>query len=185
MDSGIGPAAAAFPALYSTYACLSSPVALYTLSSGALFDHRNFLLMNLASPELRFMALQLLAEERDTGEGAHDPAAARVCAKLGALLAKLAGAAGYRSLLSRAVSLAQAEAPSLKTLHVLPDGKLIGFHEATEGTDKEESERSQVALVAQLLGLLGTFIGAPLTQQLVKEAWPAITLDLSSDSSTP
>lgn len=130
--------------------------------------------MNLASPPLRFLALQLLAEERDSGEGSQDPAAARVCAKLGALLSKLAGAAGYRSLLSRAVSLAQAEVPSLKSLHVLPDGKLIGFYEATEATDKQEFERSEVALVAQLLGLLHTFIGETLTQQLVKEAWPAI-----------
>jgi len=36
--------------------------------------------------------------------------------------------------------------------------------------------------VAQLLGLLYTFIGMPLTRQLVKEAWPMITFDHSSDS---
>ena len=66
--------------------------------------------MNLASPPLRFLALQLLAEERDSGEGSQDPAAARVCGKLGTLLTKLAGGAGYCSLLSRAVALAQAEA---------------------------------------------------------------------------
>ena len=98
------------------------------------------------------------------------------------MLSKLAGAAGYRSLLSRALALAQAEAPALKTLHVLPDGKLIGFYEATEGTHKEEFARSEVALVAQLLGLLNTFIGEPLTLQLVKEAWPEIDLDPSADS---
>lgn len=126
--------------------------------------------------------MQLLAEERDSGEGSQDPAAARVCSKLGALLTKLAGEAGYRSLLSRAVALAQSEAPSLKALHVMPDGTLIGFYEAMEGTDKEEFERGQVALVAQLLGLLYTFIGGPLTRQLVKEAWPMITFDHSSDS---
>ncbi|MBK6540112.1 MAG: hypothetical protein IPG10_02260 [Flavobacteriales bacterium] len=138
--------------------------------------------MNLASPPLRDLAERLLADERDPGEGASDPPVARVCGKLGALLSKLAGAAGYRSLLSRALALAQVEAPALKTLHVLPDGKLIGFYEATEGTHKEEFARSEVALVAQLLGLLHTFIGEPLTLQLVKEAWPEIDLDPSSDS---
>ncbi|MBK7752813.1 MAG: hypothetical protein IPI41_09470 [Flavobacteriales bacterium] len=138
--------------------------------------------MNLASPPLRDLAERLLADERDPGEGASDPPVARVCGKLGALLSKLAGAAGYRSLLSRALALAQAEAPALKTLHVLPDGKLIGFYEATEGTHKEEFARSEVALVAQLLGLLNTFIGEPLTLQLVKEAWPEIDLDPSADS---
>jgi len=64
----------------------------------------------------------------------------------------------------------------------MPEGTLIGFYEAMEGTDKEEFERGQVALVAQLLGLLYTFIGMPLTRQLVKEAWPMITFDHSSDS---
>ncbi len=130
--------------------------------------------MNPAAHPLRDMAFRLLAEEQGTGEGTGDPAAARVCGKLGALLSKLAGAAGYCSLLSRAVALAQAEAPSLKSLHVLPDGKLIGFYEATEATDKQEFERNEAVLVAQLLGLLTTFIGEPLTLQLVKEAWPAI-----------
>jgi hypothetical protein len=141
--------------------------------------------MTPASLPLRDLALRLLAEEIHTGEGSSDPASARVCDRLGALLSKLAGAAGYRSLLSRAVALAQAEAPVLRTLHVLPDGKLLGFHEATEGMDTAELARSEATLVAHLLGLLYTFIGEPLTLQLVKEAWPAITHDLSSDSPTP
>ncbi|MBK8500121.1 MAG: hypothetical protein IPL52_15185 [Flavobacteriales bacterium] len=141
--------------------------------------------MNLASPHLRALAKRLLAEEHDPGEGASDPAAARVCGKLGALLSKLAGPAGYRSLLTRAVALAQAEAPSLKTLHVLPDGSLIGFYEAEAGAEKEEFERSEVVLVAQLLGLLITFIGGTLTLQLVKEVWPAIDTQASTDSPTP
>jgi len=140
--------------------------------------------MNLASPPLRDLADRLLAEERAPVESDSDPAVARVCGKLGALLSKLAGRAGYSSLLSRALALAQTEAPALKTLHVLPDGKFIGFYEATERTDKEEFARSETALVAQLLGLLITFIGEPLTLQLVKEAWPVITHDLSSDSRT-
>lgn len=139
--------------------------------------------MNPAAHPLRDLASRLLAEEQETGEGTGDPAVTRVCGKLGALLSKLAGAAGYRSLLSRAVALAQAEAPSLKPLHVLPDGTLLGFYEATEGTDKEDLKRSELALVAQLLSLLNTFIGERLTLQLVKEAWP--TIDPSSQHNSP
>ncbi len=134
---------------------------------------------------MRALSERLLAAERDTGEGTGDPAVARVCGKLGALLSKLAGAAGYRSLLSRALSLAQAEVPSLRTLHVLADGTLIGFYEVQAGTEKEEFAGAEAVLVAHLLGLLNTFIGGPLTLQLVKEAWPVIDLDLSSESPTP
>jgi hypothetical protein len=140
--------------------------------------------MNPADPALRALAERLLAEERANGKRSGHPACVQACDKLGALLGKLAGAAGYHSLLTRAVALAQAEAPALRYLHVLPDGKLLGLFEVIEGTDKEELERSEAVLVAHLLGLLYTFIGELLTRQLVKEAWPKIDLDLSSDSTT-
>lgn len=139
--------------------------------------------MNLADPSLRALAERLLAEERANIKESDHPACVLACAKLGALLTKLAGGAGYHSLLTRAVALAQAEAPALRYLHVLPDGKLLGLFEVIEGADKEELARSEAALVAHLLGLLYTFIGEPLTRHLVKEAWPNI--DLSSDSPTP
>lgn len=142
-------------------------------------------MMTLIPPTTHDLAERLLAAERDNGEGQDGSAAGNVCGRLGALLSKLAGAAGYHSLLSRAVALAKAEVPTLATLHVMPDGTLIGFYEARARTEKDEFASSEVMLVAQLLGLLMTFIGEPLTLQLVKEAWPAITIDPSSDSPTP
>ncbi len=138
--------------------------------------------MNPAAPPLRDLAERLLAMECDNGEDTTKPAARRVCDKFGGTLSKLAGTAGYRSLLTRALALAQAYAPALKTVHVASDGTLEGFSEAKETTTKEEFTRGEIALVVQLLSLLHTFIGEPLTQQLVKEAWPVIDPSSSTDS---
>jgi len=127
-----------------------------------------------AVPPLRDLAERLLAEECDRSDGTNEPAAHRVCGKLGVILSKLAGAAGYRSLLARALTLAQAEAPDLKGVRVTPDALLEGFAEAKTITETEQFAPGEVELVAQLLGLLLTFIGEPLTHKLVQEGWPAI-----------
>lgn len=130
--------------------------------------------MSVATPPLRSLAAKLLALETDPGPSSEATAAFRVCGKLGVLLTKLAGAAGYGALLSRALLLARADVPWLEGLKAQPDGRLECVR---RDIDNEELIRGEVALVAQLLGLLHTFIGESLTTQLVKEAWPAIHLD--------
>lgn len=125
--------------------------------------------MNLATPPLRDLATRLLALESESGKDINAASAFRVCGKLGVRLTLLAGAAGFRSLLARALVLAQAQVPWLLAVQVLPDGRLEGLG---NDTGKEDLIEGEVALVAQLLGLLHTFIGEPLTMQLVKEAWP-------------
>ena len=131
--------------------------------------------MSLATPPLRDLALRLLASESEMDAEANVASAVRVCEKLGALISKLAGAAGYRSLLARALTLAQAEVPWLRTVAVLPDGKLAGFEEGDAGAVSDAMGRGGSLLIAQLLGLLYTFIGEPLTMQLLKDAWPDVS----------
>ncbi|MEO5717087.1 MAG: hypothetical protein ABIR29_00770 [Chthoniobacterales bacterium] len=86
-------------------------------------------------------------------------------------LGKLLGVDGFRSLLSRAQSLAGAELPWLLTLEVKTGGcwNLDGL-EAAHGADA--MAEGEVFLVGQLLGLLVIFIGPALTMQLVYEIWP-------------
>ena len=129
--------------------------------------------METSPSPVRALALQLL--DKESGKGAGGTDAFVVCAKLGALLTKLAGGAGYRSLLTRALAMAGNEAPWLKTLNVLPDGSFEGLEEARSATGKEEFENGGVILVVHLLYLLHTFIGEALTMQLVKEEWPDVT----------
>ena len=125
-------------------------------------------------PESRHLAQRLLAYEAvadETSEPA-ESAAFRVFTKLRRPLITLAGVAGFRSLLSRALTLARAEAPSLSAVRVAADGSLKGLDELASQTDKEKAADGGAILIAQLIGLLLTFIGEGLTVRLVQDVWP-------------
>jgi hypothetical protein len=87
-------------------------------------------------------------------------------------LARLAGVAGFHSLMSRAVALAKAEVPTLAGAEVRADGSLEGLDGPRHDRDAGAGGEGGVVVVAQLLGLLVTFIGEPLTLRLVRDAWP-------------
>ena len=129
--------------------------------------------------ESRHLAQRLLAYEAVAGESSEpaESAAFRVCAKLRRPLTTLAGVAGFRSLLSRALTLAKAEAPSLSAVQVAADGSVKGLDELASQTDKEQARDGGVILIAQLIGLLRTFIGEGLTSRLVQDVWPEAALD--------
>ena len=123
--------------------------------------------MNL--PESRHLAERLLLYEAVAGENSEpaESAAFRVCAKLRRPLITLAGVAGFRSLLSRALTLARAEAPSLSAVQVAADGSLKGLDELEPQTDKEQARDGGAILIAQLIGLLVRVVGEAMTLQLV------------------
>lgn len=133
----------------------------------------------MSLPESRHLAQRLLAYEAVAGESSEpaESAAFRVCAKLRRPLTTLAGVAGFRSLLSRALTLAKAEAPSLSAVQVAADGSVKGLDELASQTDKEQARDGGVILIAQLIGLLRTFIGEGLTSRLVQDVWPEAALD--------
>jgi len=98
----------------------------------------------------------------------------RVYEKLRRSLCALAGVAGFRSLASRALTLAKAEAPSLRAMQVAEDGSLEVCGETELESDKHPAEESGIILLAQLLGLLHAFIGEALTLRLLRDTWPNI-----------
>ena len=122
----------------------------------------------------RNLARRLLTYEAAAGKNSEPPesAAFRVCEKLRRSLCSLAGVAGFRSLLSRALALARAEFPSLNTLQVSADGSLKALTELGPQRDNGLSDEGGTILIAQLLGLLLTFIGEGLTLRLVQDVWP-------------
>ena len=128
----------------------------------------------MSLPESRHLAQRLLAYEAVAGKNSEptEPAALRVCAKLRRPLITLAGVAGFRSILCRALTLARAEAPSLSLVQVAADGSLKGLNELEPQIGKEQARDEGAILIAQLLGLLLTFIGEGLTLRLVQDVWP-------------
>jgi len=130
-------------------------------------------------PESQHLAQRLLTYEAVAGENSKpaESAAFRVCAKLRQPLITLAGVAGFRSLLSRALTLARAEAPSLSAVQVTADGSLKGLDEREPQIDKEQPRDGGAILIGQLIGLLLTFIGEGLTLRLVQDVWPEAAFD--------
>jgi hypothetical protein len=134
--------------------------------------------------ETQDLARRLLAHEAVAGKTSErtEPAAFRVCEKLRPHLCALAGVAGYRSLLSRALTLARPEAPSLSAVQVTVDGSLQGLGELEPQVDKDQVGKDGVLLVAHLLGLFVDFIGAALTLRLVQDVTPHLGVTTKSGS---
>jgi hypothetical protein len=130
-------------------------------------------------PESRYLAQRLLTYEAVAGKNSEttESAAFRVCAKLRRPLITLAGVAGFRSLLSRALTLARAEAPSLSAVQIAADGSLQGLDELEPQIDKDQAREGGAILIAQLIGLLLTFIGEGLTLSMVQAVWPEAAFD--------
>jgi hypothetical protein len=118
------------------------------------------------------LACEVIAGKAGKTSGPAEPAAFRVYEKLRRPLCALAGVAGFRSLVSRALTLAKAEAPSLSVVQVTPDGYLQGLGEVEPQVDEHQASDGGAILIAQLLVLLHTFIGEALTLRLVQDAWP-------------
>jgi hypothetical protein len=120
-------------------------------------------------PQMRDLALQLLAHENTASKtpGPAEFAAFRVCETLRPPLCALAGVAGCRSLLARALTLARAEAPGLSVVQVAADGSIQGLDALRPQVDADQVREAGVILITQLLGLLVRVVGEAVTLQLV------------------
>lgn len=135
--------------------------------------------MSMASPEFQNLAERLVALEtaHDNAFDARGDVAVQVIEELRVRLVRLAGQDGFRSLLSRALTLAKAEAPALHRVRVLADGSLEGFGGIEQIQETEPAGQAGRVLVTNLLELLVTFIGESLTLRLVRDAWPDAAID--------
>jgi hypothetical protein len=120
-------------------------------------------------PQTRDLAQRLLAYENGAGKTSEPKefAAVRVCERLRQPLITLAGLAGFRSILSRALTLARAEAPSLNAVQVAADGSLQGLEELRPQVDADQAREAGIILITQFLGLLVRVVGEAATLQLV------------------
>ena len=119
--------------------------------------------------QTRDLAERLIVYEASVGKTSEPSefAAFRVCETLRRPLCALVGDAGFRSLLSRALTLARGQAPSLSAVQVAKDGSLQCLDDLEPQIDKDQVKEAGVILIVQLLGLLLFFIGEASTVQLV------------------
>lgn len=138
------------------------------------------------STETKDLARSLLAyEAAGSTSAATQPLAVRICEKLRGPLSGVAGVAGYRSLLARALTLAQAEAQSLRTLQVTADGSLRSSGGVELQIDKNLASDGDVLLMGQFIGLFLSLLGASVTLQLVQEVFPNLTVTTEAGTVTP
>ncbi len=118
-----------------------------------------------ASPTTYELAERLIAYEAaldrtlqlDLSETCH------VCEKLRRSLSTLVGPEGYRSLLARALILAERETPLFGAVKVKEDGSIEGL------TGK--ATKANVVLIGHFLHLMETFIGEAVTVWLLNDIW--------------
>jgi hypothetical protein len=129
-----------------------------------------------APPNAKEFAQLLLAHEVALGKpiGTKGVVAFRVVEKLRGPLGKAIGVGGFHSLMSRALTLAGPEVSWLMALQIKNDGSLEGLNEVRSKLDSQKLAEGEAVLVSELLGLLVTFIGATLTQQLLRDIWPTM-----------
>jgi len=137
------------------------------------------------SQETNDLARSLLAYE--SAGDASDPTqslAVRVCEKLREPLCALAGVASYRSVLTRALTLARTEAPSLSALEVTADGKIQRTQGDTSPIDKDHPSEEDALLTSRFIELFLTLLGAAVTLRLVQEVFPNLMVTTESGTLT-
>jgi hypothetical protein len=140
--------------------------------------------MILGTMAVHDLARGLMAQERGGSELPEHRilAGPRACQKLGAYLENLVGASGSQDLISRAIVLANEETHWLREVKVGADGTLVGFREHSLERDNEEAESGGEDILAELLGLLITFVGEAQTLRHLDNAWPEAGLTLASST---
>ena len=124
--------------------------------------------MNTPSPSLRELAAKLVAASPRTPDP-QVPEAVLVNENFRAALTRLTGTVGVSSLLRRAMALASAQIPVLRSIKINASGQLEGLEQLLSEVATSR-ELAAMAVTAQVLELLVTFIGEGLTRRLVREA---------------
>jgi hypothetical protein len=139
----------------------------------------------MLSRETRDLAQRLMDYESGAGNTSEPQQSAviRICERLRLPLSAMVGVADYRSLLSRALTLAKLQAPSLSAVQVMTNGSLQDLSETGSQSDQKRGGEEGVILLGQLLGLFVAFFGAALTLQLVEDVSPS--LKAITESSVP
>ena len=130
--------------------------------------------MASVTPKARKLAERLLVFETPA-DNSENPSAFCVTEKLRQPLSTLAGTAGFRALLSRALVMASEDIGWLKTVHIDASGSVAGLRAAAGQLPPGEIAEGETILIAHLMALLVTFIGGTLTAHVLQDIWPGVS----------
>lgn len=133
--------------------------------------------MTWTAPKFIHFAGKIIAfeTERKTSSDSEMPLSCLATEKLRPNLAALMGNVGYRSLLTRALSVSVKEHPWLGIVIVQKNGSFEGFDILASQVEKEKLVEGCIVILANLFGLLDTIIGEQLMLQLVHDVWPDVS----------
>jgi hypothetical protein len=120
---------------------------------------------------------ELLIAEEAKAQKRHSAKATsfEVSARLRPQLVALMGTAGYRAVVSRALTLATDEVKWLHHVRVALDGTIEGLEDVAAQLPPGHAARGRLTLLAHLLELLVSFIGEGLTFRLLQELYPHLS----------
>jgi hypothetical protein len=131
--------------------------------------------VSISSARISDLARALVAADAPAFS-ANTPGSGLVNESLCRSLVRLAGADGFVALLRRALALASTQLSALRGAKVSADGRMNDLDQSVM-QDHRMRQEAAVAITVQLLELLITFIGEPLTRRLVRDACPELPPD--------
>ena len=145
--------------------------------------------LSFDSVALRELALKIIAHHagRNAGPKALATAAGRIFDDLDRVVAPLIGPLGVDALTARALHLAADQYPCV-VIKREGDGADRPFAQVLVCLEQQEADvatDAAAAVFATFTGLLGTFIGEPLTARLLRKAWPDAFSDTTTEEMKP
>lgn len=144
---------------------------------------------SLDTTALRELALKIIAHHAgpNAGPKALAAAAGRIFDDLDRVVAPLIGHVGVDSMTARALHLTALEYPCvvLKRDHDEADRPFAQALVCLEQQDAAVATAAAAAVFATFTGLLGAFIGEPLTARLLRKAWPDAFSDTPTEEMRP
>lgn len=125
----------------------------------------------LPPKKMRELARGLVDRETDGATNSLDtePATMRVYERLRRQLGAPVGVDGFQALASRALALAKAESPLLRSVQIMANGDLQVLDELDSLTDADSDGEAGILLIAHLLGLFLTLLGEATTLRLIED----------------
>ncbi len=144
---------------------------------------------SLDNAALRELALSIIGHHAgpNAGPKAIAVAAGRIFEDFGRVVAPLIGHLGVESLTGRALHLAAREYPCvvIKGKGQEADRPFAQVLVCLEQQDADVATAAAAGIFATFTGLLGTFIGEPLTARLLRKAWPDAFSDTTTEEMKP